>query len=79
MTGYYVAMFLTGDGFIGKTMKTGAWKVIDVADCADGWIMAVDKDTQSFKFDVYETEELAESKTGGEHWTVDLSGVTYGE
>lgn len=79
LTGYYVAVFLNGDGFIGKTVKNGSYKIVAVADCSDGWIVAVDKDTQSFEFDVYRTKELAESKTGGEHWTVDLSGVSYGE
>lgn len=79
LTGYYVAMFLTGNGYIGKTTKNGTWKVVPVSQCNDGWIVAVDKGTKSFEFDVFETEEAAEGKTGGEHWTVNLAGVTYGE
>lgn len=77
LTGYYAAMFLQGEGYIGKTMATNEWKVVPVADCHDGWIMAVKKDQKSFTFKLFATEEEAKDKENGVEYTVDLSGVTY--
>ncbi len=79
LTGYYIPLKLSGKGFIGKTMKNGTWKVIDVADCSDAWVVAVDKGQKSFTFQLFSTKENAEAKTDGVTYTVDLSGVNYGE
>lgn len=76
-TGYYVAMLLSGEGYIGKTTRANQWKVSNLADCADGWIVAVAKDQKSFTFQAFASEEDAQAKRNGTQYTVDLSGVEY--
>ena len=76
-TGYYLALTLTGTGYVGKTTPSGDWKVSDLADCADGLIVAVKKSQRSFTFRTFADRAKAEAREGGEVYTVDLSGVSY--
>lgn len=80
-TGYYVTLLLDGaDGaFVGKTTPSNDWKYSAVEDCADGWVVAVREGQKSFTFQVFGSEEDAASKSNGKTYTVDLSGVSYGE
>ncbi|OUO92080.1 hypothetical protein B5F40_01735 [Gordonibacter sp. An230] len=76
-TGFYVPLTLKGTGYVGKTTPSGAWKVSDLADCADGWIVAVSNAQKSFTFRTFADRAKAEAKQGGMVFTVDLSDVSY--
>lgn len=76
-TGFYVPLTLTGTGYVGKTTPSGAWKVSDLADCDDGWIVAVKEGQGSFTFRTFADKAKAEAKQGGSVYTVDLSDVSY--
>lgn len=79
LTGYYVAILLSGAGYVGKTTRGGSWKVVDVARCSDGLVVAVEKGQKSFTFQLFASKGQAEERSGGTTYTVDLSGVEYGE
>lgn len=78
-TGYYLTLVLDGTpgSYVGKTTPSGDWKASAVADCADGWCVAVRSGQKSFTFQVFPDGDSAASKTGGTSYTVDLSGVSY--
>lgn len=76
-TGYYLALSLSGAGYVGKTTPSGDWKVSDLADCADAWVVAVRPGQRSFTFRTFADRAKAEARQGGEVYTVDLSGVSY--
>lgn len=79
-TGYYVPLALEGDGWIGKTMRTGEWKVVPLSECDSahgGLIVAVTQGQKSFTFQAFATEDDARAKRNGTTYAVDLSGVEY--
>lgn len=76
-TGYYLPLSISGTGYVGKTTPSGDWKVSDMADCADGWIVAVRPGQRSFTFRSFADRAKAEAREGGEVYTVDMSGVSY--
>ena len=78
-TGYYVAMDLTGasGAYIAAYTPKNVRKVVALADCADGYIKAVNKGQESFTFTAYPSNEKAEANEGGTKYRVDLSGVEY--
>lgn len=76
-TGFYVPLTLAGTGYVGKTTPSGAWKVSDLADCDDGWIVAVSDSQKSFTFRTFADRAKAEAKQGGMVYTMDLSDVSY--
>lgn len=80
-TGYYLALSLTGDdsAYVGKTTPSNDWKCVPVSECADAWVVAVKQGAKSFTFRVFPDEGSALAKEGGTVYTVDLSGVAYGE
>lgn len=77
--GYYVTLPLTGEkgAYIGKTTKTGNWKVLSLEACEEGWVVAIEKGTDGFYFYAFDTEEDARKKTNGTEYYVDLSEVIY--
>ena len=84
LTGYYVPMVLSGPegSYMGKTTRSGTWKVNAIADCdqdSGGLVVAVQKDQKSFTFQAFASKEDAEGKVNGTTYTVDLNGVTYAE
>lgn len=78
-TGYYLTLALDGaeGSYVGKTTPSGGWKAVPVADCADGWCVAVKPNAKSFTFQAFANAEDAAAKSNGTKHTVDLSGVTY--
>ena len=84
LTGYYVAMNLSGDtgAYIGKTTQGGTWKVNPLAACTQeqgGIVTAVQKGQKSYTFQAFANEGDALAKKNGTTYTVDLSAVTYNE
>lgn len=78
-TGYYVAMDMTGTSgaYIAAYTPNNVRKVVALADCADGYIKAVNKGQKSFTFTAYPSQQKAEANEGGTKYRVDLSGVEY--
>lgn len=78
-TGYYVAMNMTGTSgaYIASYTPKNVRKVVALADCADGYIKAVNKGQKSFTFTAYPSQQKAEANEGGTKYRVDLSGVEY--
>lgn len=78
-TGYYLTLLLDGpEGtYVGKTTPSNDWKVVPVADCADGWCVAVKPNAKSFTFQAFANADDAAAKENGTKHTVDLAGVAY--
>lgn len=78
-TGYYLTLLLSGDAgaYVGKTTPSNDWKAVPLAECADGWCVAVKPNAKSFTFQAFADGDDAAAKRGGTTYTVDLSGVSY--
>lgn len=78
-TGWYVAMNLAGTSgaYIASYTPKNVRKVIALADCADGFIKAVNEGQKSFTFTAYPDKGKADANEGGTKYRVDLSGVEY--
>ena len=78
-TGYYLTLLLDGPegSYVGKTTPSNDWKAVPVADCADGWCVAVKPNAKSFTFQAFANADDAAAKENGTKHTVDLAGVAY--
>lgn len=78
-TGYYLTLLLDGPegSYVGKTTPSNDWKAVPVAECADGWCVAVRQGAKSFTFQAFADDDDAAAERDGTTYTVDLSCVSY--